>query len=273
MARAHPWNTTGTIANDGFNEYKTMNKTMFDPKLIQNFNGYADCRPLIKTIQSRKNYPEGHCSIQTAKAKKMWLVDQENVQKKNNEVERDVKMNITDFGSTFKRHEPDHERFFNLTTNQQYFDRPRPNLTSDEVIEKDGKRLASFAGYEARPESLKGIRMTSAMTSEVFKIAKDPQQNTRVQRSWLPYVEGAIKAAENNVEKNVTMNTSLGIKNADNLFNYKTNNAQVLSHDIATSLPTADGVYSLKSRYMEPGSFRRIRTDVTLIRNKPLSKK
>ena len=45
-------------------------------------------------------------------------------------------MNITDFGSTFKKHEPDHQRFFNLTTYQQFYDR-KENPTAQETIEKD----------------------------------------------------------------------------------------------------------------------------------------
>lgn len=77
-------------------------------------------------------------------------------------------MNITDFGSTFRKHGPDHERFYMLTTYQQSFDRTE-NPTAQEVIEKDGKKLTSFAGYNVRPEHLKGIKMTSALTGEVFK--------------------------------------------------------------------------------------------------------
>jgi len=272
MSRSHPWNTSACVANDGFHEYKTVNKTFYDPKLLRNYQGYQDCRPITKSIQERKDYPEAQHSIQTNKSTKFALLDPKNLQKQATEVTREVKTNITNFGSTFKKHHDDHDRFFSLTTNQKFYDRPNA-VTPEEVIEKDGKRLTSFGGYEARPDHLKGILMSTPMISEVFKQERDPQQNTRVQRAWLPYVEGAVKAAEENIQKNQTLNSSNGLKSAGQLTNYKTNNLQTLPHDIATSLPMADGAYSLKSKYMEPGSFRRVRTDVTLIRNKPITKK
>jgi hypothetical protein len=272
MGRKHPWNTSACTADDGFREYKTVNKTLYDPKLLKNYQGYQDCRPLTKTIQERKDYPEAQHSIQTNKSTKFALLSHENLQRQGNEIVRDVKTNITDFGSTFKKHHEDHERFFHLTTNQKFYDRPKV-ITPEEVIEKEGKLLASFGGYEARPDHLKGIQMSTPMISEVFKQEKDPQQNTRVQRAWLPYVEGAIKAAEENIQKSQTLNSSNGLKATGQLTNYKLNNTQTLNHDIATSLPMGEGAYSLKSKYMEPGSFRRVRTDVTLIRNKAITKR
>jgi len=270
--RTHPWNTTAVMANDGFAEYKTMNKTAYDPALIRNYKNYQDCRPLVKTVQEKKNYPENHTHIQTSNAKAFSLINQANMQKHVNETKRDVKMNITDFGSTIRRHEPDHQRFFTMTTNQQFFDRTE-KPTPQQIIEADGKKLSSFAGFNVRPEEEKGIKMTSPLTGEALKTEKDPQQNTRVQRSWLPYVENSIKAAEANIQKNEEVNTSTGFKSTDKLANYRANNAQALPYDIATSLPMGEGVHSLNSKYMEPGAFRKIRTDVTMIRNKALTKK
>jgi hypothetical protein len=272
IQRAHPWNTSAVIADDGFKEYRTMNKTVYDPTLLNNYKSYQDCRPIVKTVEKSKNYPENQTSIQTNQSKNFNLLSQTNMQRQGVEAKRDVKMNITDFGSTFRKHGPDHERFYMLTTYQQSFDRTE-NPTAQEVIEKDGKKLTSFAGYNVRPEHLKGIKMTSALTGEVFKSEKDPQQNTRVQRSWLPYVENSIKAAEDNIRKNETANMSSGFKTTDKLANYKQTNSQLLPHDIATSLPLGDGVQSIKSKYMESGAFRKVRTDVTLIRNKPITKR
>jgi len=272
MGRKHAWNTSACTADDGFREYKTVNKTYYDPKLLKNYQGYQDCRPLTKAIQERKDYPEAQHSIQTNKSTKFALLSHENLQRQANEVTRDVKMNITDFGSTFKKHPETHEKLFHLTTNQQFYDRPKV-ITPQEVIEKEGKLLNSFGGYEARPDHLKGIQMSTPMISEVFKQEKDPQQNTRVQRAWLPYVEGAIKAAEGNIEKSQTLNASNGLRGAGQLTNYKLNNTQTLPHDIATSLPMGEGAYALKSKYLEPGAFRRVRTDVTLIRNKAITKR
>jgi len=272
VSRSHPWNTAAVVADDGFKEYRTMNKTVYDPTLLNNYKSYQDCRPIVKTVETAKNYPENQTSIQTNQSKNFALLSQTNMQRQGVEAKRDVTMNITDFGSTFKKHGADHDRHFMLTTYQQNFDRAT-NPTAQEVIEKEGKKLTSFAGYNVRAEHLKGIKMTSTLTGEVFKAEQDPQQNTRVQRSWLPYVENAIQAAENNIRKNDDANMSSGFKSTDKLANYKANSSQVLPYDIATSLPMGDGVQSVKSKYMEPGAFRKIRTDVTLIRNKPITKK
>jgi len=271
--RVLPWNTSSVIVDDGFRDYKTINQTTYDPTLLKNYNKYSDCRPVVKTIESRKDYPENHTLIQTNQAKDFALLNQNNMQRHINETKRDVKMSMTNFGSTFKKHEPDHERFYMMTTYQQQFDRAH-KPTPQEVIEKDGKRVTGFKGHVARPEEQKGIKMTSTLTGESFKNQLDPQQNTRVQRSWLPYVEGAIQAAEANIVRNDTINASNGFKTTtDNLANYRANNNQVLPYDIATSLPLADGERALHSKYMEPGAFRKVRSDVTMIRNKPLTKK
>jgi len=68
-------------------------------------------------------------------------------------------------------------------------------------------------------------------------------------------------------------NSSMGLKTTDHLTNYRKNMQQTLPHDIATSLPLDDGLHSIHNKYLEPGSFRHIRSDVTTIRNKPLTKR
>jgi len=272
IGRVHPWNTSSVIVDDGFKEYRTVNNTVMDPKLLKNYQNYQDCRPLTKTVEEKKIYPENHTSIQTNQSKTFTLITQANMQKHATEIKRDVKMNVTDFGSTFKTHGPDHQRLFTMTTNQQFYDRP-VGQTAQEVIEKDGTKLRTFGGGNSKPENQQGIKMTSPLVGEVYKTQKDPQQNTEVQRSWLPYQEGALKVAENNMMKSQEMNASNNFKATDKLTNYKNNNSQVLSYDIATSLPLEDGMHALKSKYMEPGAFRKVRTDVTIIKNKPLTKK
>jgi len=272
VKRVLPWNTSAVIADDGFREFRTMNKTAMDPMLLNNYKKYQDCRPLAKTVQENKAYPENQTSIQTNQSKTFAVINETNMQKYATEIKRHVKMNITDFGSTFKTHGPDHERLFHLTTYQRNFDRPQ-NPTVEDVIRDEGAKLISFAGTNVRPEHLQGIKMTSPLVGEAYKTQKDPQQNTQVQRSWLPYVENAIKAADTNLLKTQSLNATNNIKATNRMTNYKATNSQLLPHDIATSLPVADGMHTIKSKYMEPNAFRRIRSDVTLIRNKPLTKK
>jgi hypothetical protein len=271
-SRVAPWNTSSVIVDDGFRDYKTINQASYDPTLLQNYKAYSDCRPLVKTIEPRKAYPEDHALIQTSHAKNFALLNQNNMQKHLHETKRDVKMSMTNFGSTFKKHEPEHDRFHMMTSYQAHFDR-QEKPTPQEVIEKDGKRVTSFKGATHRPEDQKGIKMTSTLTGETFRTQLDPQNNTRVQRSWLPYVEGAIQAAESNLRKNEDINASTGFRNTDKMSNYRANNSQALPYDIATSLPLGEGEQSLKSKYHEPGAFRKIRSDITMIRNNPITKK
>ena len=160
-----------------------------------------------------------------------------------------------------KTHGPDHQRSFSLTTYEKFFDRAE-KTTPQKIIKTQGPKLGSFAGYNGRPETQKGIRMTSALTGEVFKtgkekrvrkiwffLDKDPQQNTRIQRAWLPYAENSIEAAEKNIKKSENLNTSFGFHKADKMTNYRANNSQVLPHDISTSLAMG-GIFYLKKFLM-----------------------
>jgi len=200
------------------------------------------------------------------------MLNANNMQQQATEIKRDVKMNMTDFGSTFKKHDAEHQRFHMLTTYQQTFDRPQ-HITAQDAIDREGAKLRTFAGNNARPQNQQGIKMTSPLTGEAYKTQSDPQQNTTVQRSWLPYMENALSTAQENMNKSQTANLSHGFKSTDCLLNYKTTNSQSLSYDIATSLPLGEGEHALKSKYMEPGAYRKVRTDVTTIRNQPFGKK
>jgi len=271
VGRAHAWNTSSVIANDGFREVKTMNKTAYDPIYLKNYHNTPDSRPIVKAIDPIREYPEGRTSIQANRTKDYTLINQPNLKKRLLDVQREVPTNLSDFGSTLKQHGPDHGRHFSLTTYQQFHGR-QSVPTSQTVAQDDGKKLATGAGFNIRPETAKGIKMTSPLTGEVFKQEQDPQQNTRIQRAWLPYVEGAIKAAEEGLQKTQTLNQSSGVK-TEKLSNYRAANTQVLNHDIATSLPMSDGVHTLRDKFDKPGANRRIRTDVTLIRNNPITKK
>lgn len=70
-----------------------------------------------------------------------------------------------------------------------------------------------------------------------LSIERDPQQNTRIQRAWLPYNETALDVVEHNIQTNQMMNTQQGIKTQERFSNYRQNVTQKLPYDIATSLP------------------------------------
>jgi hypothetical protein len=273
VKRAHEWDTKACIVDDGFREYKTMNKTNYDPLLLNNYKQLSDCRSLTKSVGTRKNFPESNPSqIQTSGSRTIAMLNQNNLQRQINETNRDVTQKMSDFGSTFRKHEGDHQRFHNMTTNSQFFDREK-HVTPEEYIKTQGAKLKSFAGYEPRTMENQGIKMNSTLTGEIYKSEKDPQQNTRIQRSWLPYTENAIIVSEQNIQKNQTMNATAGLNTTNKMAGYRANNNQTNPHDIATSLPLGDGVHTLNSKWMEPNAYRRIRTDVTLIRNQPITRK
>jgi len=72
---------------------------------------------------------------------------------------------------------------------------------------------------------------------------------------------------------NTMKNTSEGFKSSDPYAGYRKNLQQTLPHDIATSLPLDDGMQFIHNKFLAPGSFRHIRSDVTQLRNKPLTKR
>jgi len=270
--RVPKWDTSQVIVDDKFREYRSVNKTAFDPLILHNYHNVGDCRPIVKSELKPLQYPEQQTQIQTADSKRITMLHGKNFSQEITDKTRDVKMSMSDFGSTFKKHNLDHQRFFNMTTHHEAFDRPTKQ-TPQEFTQTQLEKLNRFGGKNPRPYEQTGIKMTSALTGEQYKNQKDPQQNTKIQRSWLPYKENALEAAENNIKQNTMRNTSLGLKTTETLANYRTNLTQTLPYDIATSLPMEDGVYALKSKYMEPGAFRKIRSDVTMIRNNPLTKK
>jgi len=270
--RAHPWNTTAVIVDDGYKEWRTTHRTSFDPLYGSNYKAYGESRPVCKSIQPQREFPENQTSMQTSPGKKFTMVNQSTLQKYSTDVPRDVTQNVSDFGSTFKKHNQEHNRLYSLTSYEKAFDRPS-HVSAQEVIQKEGQKLGQFAGYEQRPEHHMGIKMTSPLTSEVFKTEKDPQQNTRVQRAWLPYVENTISVVERNIINNEQINTSTGFRGTDKMANYRVNNSQMHGYDIATSLPLGEGEAAVKDKYKEPGTYRRIRTDITFTRNQPILRK
>jgi hypothetical protein len=272
VQRVPKWNTAQVINDDGFKEYRSEFKTKMDPLILTNFNQYKDCRQLTKTVEAAKRYPENHTQIQTAGATKMQMLTHNNFTKEVIDKTREVQMHVTDFGSTFKTHPNDHNRFFAMTAYQSAFDKPYKQGAS-EYAQTQGTILAREAGTHVRPMDQTGIKMVSVLTGELHKTSNDPQNNTRMQRSWLPYKENALEQAEGNITKNTMRNSSMGMKTGNQLANYKTNMAQTLPYDIATSLPMDRGEYDIKSKWLAPGSFRHIRSDVTDVRNKPLTKK
>lgn len=79
---------------------------------MQNLNNYyntGDKRSLIKTYGERIVYPENNANhIQTFKSNNYKIVNEQTM----NDIkeQREVKKNVSDFGSTFKQHDEAHNR-------------------------------------------------------------------------------------------------------------------------------------------------------------------
>ncbi|KAL4432987.1 hypothetical protein ABPG74_005360 [Tetrahymena malaccensis] len=266
-----PWDTKGVIADDGFKEFRSVNRTSYDPINLNNYYNLGDCRQIYKHYTAEKKYPENNpTQIQTLKANQYSLLNQTNSQHIHKE--RQVPNNVSDFGSTFKKFPETHEKFFGMTTYQQSFSRPLKE-TAQQIIAQSEKKINHFAGTNERPVHQQSTKMTSVLTAEKYKNEQEPKDNTSIQRSWLPYKDKALQVAQNNLIKNETLNQTKGFTPFNPLITYKNNLSQVQQHDIATSLPIGSGEHSDQKRTNQPGEFRHVRTDVTLIRNKPVTKR
>ena len=85
----------------------------------------------------------------------------------------------------------------------------------------------------------------------MYNQASDPQEKTDVQRTWMYQVDPGVNA----------VNKGLAGRK------------QNLPYDNANSLPLGDGMWSVHPKSTEPGFYRRMRNDVTNIKNVPYSKK
>ncbi|CAD8142045.1 unnamed protein product [Paramecium octaurelia] len=243
------------VPDDGYREFRTEFQTKFDAKNIQNMQ-LGDCRALVKTNGEKVNFPECNPTVaQTAGARSIKQLDQTNMQQIL--VDRAVHQNYTDFGSTFRNHPEQHNKFYSITTYQQSFQPPENNV-KEVLTDKKVKPLA--AGCRERDPFDQGLKMTSVITGEKYRDSVDPKENTEVQRQWVHCGDSGLKTAQNNLR-------------SSSIQNYKKTAYQVHPYDIATSLPMGDGVYTLHSKYTDPGQFRHIRSDVTRIMNKPITRK
>jgi hypothetical protein len=86
----------------------------------------------------------------------------------------------------------------------------------------------------------------------VARNTRDPQEQTDVQRAWLYSKDAAVVA--------VSERPTVGV-------------SQVQPYDNQLSLPLGDGVWSQKPKSDQAAFFRHIRTDVTIQKNKIITRK
>jgi len=128
----HSNNSTAVIPNDGFTEFKTVNKTTFDPTLLRNLRQYSDLRPIVKNFEVPKEYPENQAQIQTHGSHNISMINQSNFKKEI----IDTKRPFSAGGISSSKNCPDEDRMYLMTTNQQFYDKP-PKEDAKTFVEKN----------------------------------------------------------------------------------------------------------------------------------------
>jgi hypothetical protein len=133
-----------------------------------------------------------------------------------------------------------------------------PIQTAASTVEEIQAEYSKQAGGVTRPLDMQKTKTVSCLTGENYsrdplaRTSRDPQETTDVQRAWLYSKDAAVKV--------VNENPAVGV-------------SQVLPYDNQLSLPLGDGVWALKPKSDQPAYFRHIRTDVTIQKNKIITRK
>ena len=123
--------------------------------------------PCLKKNEKKIDFPENNPNsalIQQSKQKEMVnVMNIAEIMKKD----RPIKLEKTDFGSTLKRHPPDYNRMYHLTTYMDSYTKATRSSTADNKILKVNK-------YAGLPSTLnttenKGTKVVSLLTAEAFK--------------------------------------------------------------------------------------------------------
>ena len=153
------------------------------------------------------------------------------------------------------RHTENHDaRHFNTTFNDFHGKAPIP--TAANTVEGIQAEFSKQAGGNPRPNEKQKVKTTSCLTGEFYshdvfdRTVRDPQENTDVQRSWLYSKDAAVTAVQG-----------------------ERRGSQRPTSDNELSLPLGDGAWAAKPKSDQPGFFRHIRTDVTTVKNKPITRK
>lgn len=87
-----------------------MTHTHYDKKILDNYYKLDDCRSLIKKNGEKMVYSEANPhSIQTNHSKTYQTINNHNLKEVTENI-RKTREHFSDFGSTFRKHEPNHER-------------------------------------------------------------------------------------------------------------------------------------------------------------------
>ena len=266
VARSHPWNTKGVVIDRGYKEFESLHKYSYNQERLDHFYNKGDERPLRKDTTLVKN-TSVEPTLQTGGANQYKMIGEKNPDQAH--VNRKIPMNCSDFGSTLKKHHPDHGKFFGLSTYASAFqDQKNPDAKRD--FEKELKIRQMSAGGNPRAETREGIYSSSILIGEQYRDFPDPQYNTQVQRSWVYGVENSMVIADKRA--NAVLDKMKKPCTADALMaRYKREYRGLKGADTHMSLPLENGERNFMPKLDQPGAYRHMTTDVTKIANKSMN--
>lgn len=151
---------------------------------------------------------------------------------------RDISGTLSGFGSKLPRHEPTHDKRFFGTTYGHFFGKPIKS-TATNIMNTFRATSSIPAGRE--PVTTHMNRNHVLMAGEILRKDGDPQKDTEAQRSWICKVDPCIEAAQRGQTQRL-----------------------LPKYDNALSLPLGEGEHAEMPIMSAPGSYRRMRMDVTL---------
>lgn len=152
---------------------------------------------------------------------------------------RNISGPLVGFGAKLPRHDRNHDARRFETTNASFYGRPFKEQGRN-IVQKYLNTTQIVAGKE--PLEKENVKRNVFLVAEVLRKNEDPQHDTEAQRTWISKEDPGIEALkEGRVPK--------GIPKYDN----------------GMSLPMGEGCRAEMPIMTEPGAYRRIRQDVTLI--------
>eukprot|EP00357_Protocruzia_adherens_P007570 CAMPEP_0114988900 /NCGR_PEP_ID=MMETSP0216-20121206/9881_1 /TAXON_ID=223996 /ORGANISM="Protocruzia adherens, Strain Boccale" /LENGTH=284 /DNA_ID=CAMNT_0002351783 /DNA_START=35 /DNA_END=889 /DNA_ORIENTATION=+ len=216
IKRHNAWNTKAVIADDGYRDLDTVARSEIpDPSKNTSYN------PARKT---------------------KLMINKDNIAELSS-ANRELTGPKTGFGSKIRTHEAGHGRSHFETTNHAFYNsgknpkKESPNEVDQKYKEKWVESNGAGNRQDARVESIK--KMTE-LTGETYKKSADPQDQTSIQRSWLPGEDPGITAVHKGLHKPADF-----------------------QEDNECSLPLGRGEYATKTFNDQPAAYRKVRSDIT----------
>jgi len=132
----------------------------------------------------------------------------------------------------------------------------------------------------SRPdEKIAGLKMSTFLVGEPYRDFADPQYNSHVQRTWVYGKEKSLEVAENNLNNTISKMGGRGTQNAIMSNLRKSTLPRFRVGDGPNTLPIEsrftnnflDGEHQFFPKFSHNGAYRKKQSDVTRVRNNPIT--